>query len=110
MTLYFLDSGSYSKGWLDIGGLIHGTEYDWIHQDQIDWFLEESGKYSSYVHLQAAHNSGQTARISAIERPFTPDGTKDLGELWKRQSFDQVTPTTRRLAKPNALMFFHIPL
>ncbi|KAK7687305.1 hypothetical protein QCA50_009810 [Cerrena zonata] len=92
LTLYFLDSGSYSKGWLDIGGLIHGTEYDWIHQDQIDWFLEES------------------ARISAIERPFTPDGTKDLGELWKRQSFDQVTPTTRRLAKPNALMFFHIPL
>ncbi|CAL1715541.1 unnamed protein product [Somion occarium] len=92
LTLYFLDSGSYSKGWFDIGGILHGTEYDWIHQDQIDWFLEES------------------SRISAIERPFTPDGAKDFSDLWERQSSDQLTPTTRRLAKPNALMFFHIPL
>jgi hypothetical protein len=45
--------------------------------------------------------------IKPIERPFTPDTGKDLGNIWKRQS--QVTPA-RRLAKPNALMFFHIPL
>ncbi|KAI0072805.1 Metallo-dependent phosphatase [Panus rudis PR-1116 ss-1] len=92
LTLYFLDSGSYSRGWYDPFGLVHGTEYDWIHQDQIDWFLEES------------------SRISSIERPFTPDGAKDMGGLWSRQSSDQYLPSTRRLAKPNALMFFHIPL
>ena len=38
------------------------------------------------------------------------DWTKDLGSVWKRQGVDQITPDTRRLAKPNALMFFHIPL
>ena len=48
------------------------------------------------------------ASISAIERPFTPDGSKDLGGVWSRQ--DQYTPETRKLAKPNAMMFFHIPL
>ncbi|THH19807.1 hypothetical protein EW146_g1433 [Bondarzewia mesenterica] len=90
LTLYFLDSGSYSKGFIDWFGFFTPTEYDWIHQDQIDWFLKES------------------ASISAIERPFTPDGSKDLGHIWSRQG--QYTPETRKLAKPNALMFFHIPL
>jgi len=92
LTLYFLDSGSYSSGVLDWFGLFHGSEYDWIHEDQIDWFLQES------------------ALIDAIERPFVPDGTKDLNTIWRRQGVEQVTPNTRRLAKPNALMFFHIPL
>jgi hypothetical protein len=46
--------------------------------------------------------------VKPIERPFTPDSGKDFGDIWKRQS--QITPDTRRLAKPNALMFFHIPL
>ncbi|KAI0689492.1 Metallo-dependent phosphatase [Cytidiella melzeri] len=89
LTLYFLDSGAYSNGKWDLFGLFHGTEYDWIHQDQIDWFLEES------------------SRISVIERPFVPDGSKDLGGIWKRQT--QIAPP-QRLAKPNAMMFFHIPL
>ncbi|KAI0342973.1 Metallo-dependent phosphatase [Trametopsis cervina] len=89
LTLYFLDSGSYSKGRWDIFNMFHGTEYDWIHQDQIDWFL------------------GESSHIPSIERPFVPDGNKDLGGVWKRQG--QVTPQ-QRLAKPNALMFFHIPL
>lgn len=40
-------------------------------------------------------------------RPFTPDGMKDIGGIWKRD--DQLTPEVR-LAKPNAFMFFHIPL
>ncbi|TCD62378.1 hypothetical protein EIP91_006960 [Steccherinum ochraceum] len=92
LTLYFLDSGAYAKTWFEFAGIGHGPDYDWIHQDQIDWFLEES------------------ARISPIERPFTPDGTKDLGGIWKRQATDQITPNSRRLAKPNAMMFFHIPL
>lgn len=48
--------------------------------------------------------------IDPIERPFTPDGAKDLITIWERQGVDQVTPDTKRLAKPNAIMFFHIPL
>jgi hypothetical protein len=62
LTLYFLDSGSYSKGVLDWFGFFIPTEYDWIRQvggsrflflatpfilnytqSQIDWFLQESG-------------------------------------------------------------------
>ena len=50
------------------------------------------------------------AAIDAIERPFTPDGAKDLGSVWERQAGGQVLPNSRRLAKPNAMMFFHIPL
>ncbi|KAH9931932.1 Metallo-dependent phosphatase [Fomitopsis serialis] len=92
LTLYFLDSGSYSKGFMNWFGFFIPTEYDWIHQDQINWFLQESSS------------------IDPIERPFTPDTTKDLGDVWKRQAVGQVAPDARRLAKPNALMFFHIPL
>ncbi|KAJ3759333.1 Metallo-dependent phosphatase-like protein [Lentinula raphanica] len=92
LTLYFLDSGSYSKGFYNFWGMFTPTAYDWIRQDQIDWFLRES------------------ASINMIERPFTPDGAKDLASInWRRQT-DQLTPQTRRLAKPNAMMFFHIPL
>jgi len=92
LTLYFLDSGTYSDGTWDWFGWFHGTDYDWIRQSQIDWFLQESGS------------------IDPIERPFTPDGTKDLASVWKRQGVDQVTPDTKRIAKPNAMAFFHIPL
>ena len=45
--------------------------------------------------------------INPIVRPFTPDGSKDFGNIWERQ---QHPPATQKLAKPNALMFFHIPL
>ncbi|TFK71339.1 Metallo-dependent phosphatase [Pluteus cervinus] len=93
LTLYFLDSGSYSKGFLDWFGMFTPTAYDYIRQDQIDWFLQES------------------ARIKPIERPFTPDTGKDLGGIWnKRQGPDQLPPDLNRLAKPNAMMFFHMPL
>ncbi|OBZ66763.1 putative inactive purple acid phosphatase 29, partial [Grifola frondosa] len=92
LTLYFLDSGSYSTGFWNWFGFFIPTEYDWIHQDQIDWFLQES------------------SAMDPIERPFTPDGAKDLGDIWERQTSDQITGDRRRLAKPNALMFFHIPL
>lgn len=94
LTLYFLDSGSYSKGVLDWFGFFIPTEYDWIRQSQIDWFLQES------------------ASIKSIQRPFSPDTGKDLGHNWKvrQQPDDQITPAVAKLAKPNALMFFHIPL
>ncbi len=51
------------------------------------------------------------ASVNPISRPFSPDTAKDLGDTWERQfDGDQVTPSTSKLAKPNALMFFHIPL
>jgi hypothetical protein len=40
-------------------------------------------------------------------RPFTPDAGEDFRSLWERQ---QHPPSVQKLAKPNALMFFHIPL
>lgn len=91
LTLYFLDSGSYSRGFRDWFGFFYPTEYDWIRQSQIDWFLQES------------------ASVHSIERPFRPDENNDVGHVWKEQR-EQITPNTKRLAKPNALMFFHIPL
>lgn len=107
LTLYFLDSGSYSKGFFDWFGFFTPTEYDWIHQNQIDWFLQESGKFKIFNrHWILTHF---LASIQQIERPFRPDTGKDLGSVWKRQD-DQITPGMRRLAKPNAMMFFHIPL
>ncbi|KAF5362132.1 hypothetical protein D9756_002488 [Leucocoprinus leucothites] len=93
LTLYFLDSGSYSKYWLDWFGFFTPSELDYFRESQINWFLQES------------------ASISQIERPFHPDTAKDLGHNFQiRQGEDQLTPSNRRLAKPNALMFFHIPL
>jgi len=110
LTLYFLDSGSYAAGVLDWLGLFHGSEYDWIRESQINWFLQESGMRFNLRRLSAWLMIRLSASIESIERPFTPDGTKDLGSVWKRQGVDQITPNTRRLAKPNALMFFHMPL
>ncbi|KAJ6518748.1 Metallo-dependent phosphatase-like protein [Mycena sanguinolenta] len=91
LTLYFLDSGSYSRGFYNFWGILTPTAYDWIRQSQIDWFLQES------------------ASIQPIQRPFVPDTSKDLGHVWERQSEDQLTPQSK-LAKPNAMMFFHMPL
>ncbi|KAF8519664.1 Metallo-dependent phosphatase-like protein [Gautieria morchelliformis] len=88
LTLYLLDSGSYDSGFFDFFGFVP-TSYDYLKDTQIEWFLSES------------------AKISPIKRPFVPDGARDLGNLWKRQA---VLPSESRLAKPNAMMFFHIPL
>ncbi|KAH8979165.1 Metallo-dependent phosphatase [Lactarius hatsudake] len=88
LTMYFLDSGAYAAGFFDWLGF-WPTEYDYLRQDQIDWFLQQSGS------------------IDPIVRPFTPDGGKDFGDVWARQ---QHPPAAQKLAKPNALMFFHIPL
>lgn len=82
LTLYFLDSHAYAKtsAWT----FWKPADYDWIKQSQIDWYLEQSQK------------------VNAIERPFTPDGAKDIGNVWARAE--------KTLAKPIGLMFFHIPL
>lgn len=45
LTLYFIDSGAYAAGLVDWFGYFLPTEYDYIHQDQIDWFLQESGVF-----------------------------------------------------------------
>lgn len=105
--MYFLDSGSYASGYFDWFGFFKPTEYDYLRQDQINWFLQESGMFH-FHHLRCLLMLREGS-IAAIERPFTPDGANDLGKVWPRQS-DQITPSTRKLAKPNALMFFHIPL
>lgn len=121
ITLYLLDSGSYEPGLWNIFGFPPST-YDYIHdvsslywilwilsnnkQSQTQWFLSESCKlliptWRTIIFIILA-------KIAPIERPFAPDGAKDLGHSWKRQGV--VTEGGKRLAKPNALMFFHIPL
>ena len=109
LTLYFLDSGSYYTGVWDWFGIFHPTEYDYLRQDQIDWFLQESCTYHVHYTYRSSQTHNRLAAIDSVERPFTPDGAKDLGGIWARQN-GQVIPGERRLAKPNALMFFHIPM
>jgi hypothetical protein len=106
LTLYFLDSGSYAAGILSWFGFIP-TEYDYLHQDQIDWFLQESGMGCLLSLRSVFLKTCALDSINPIVRPFTPDGGKDFGDVWERQ---QVPPAVQKLAKPNALMFFHIPL
>jgi hypothetical protein len=107
LTLYFLDSGSYAAGFLDWFGFLRPVEYDYIHQSQIDWFLQESGMSTLVLSCLALNVLWAPGSINPIVRPFVPDGGQDLGDLWKRQ---QQPPVQQKLAKPNALMFFHIPL
>lgn len=92
LTLYFLDSGSYSAGVWDWFGFIP-TAYDYLRQSQIDWFLQES------------------SLIPMHERPWHPDGGRDLGSAWRRASQGKTRQAVERsLAKPNAVMFYHIPM
>jgi hypothetical protein len=114
LTLYFLDSGSYSSGIFNL----------WASDPQnMTGFgrVRLTGSYKNLVCLALVfscsldmHDSCTipTAFIDSIERPFTPDSGKDFGGLWagERQAGNQIPPVTKRLAKPNALMFFHIPL
>jgi hypothetical protein len=40
-----------------------------------------------------------------------PDGGRDLGHVWSRDTTSETSQTSQtKLAKPNAMMFFHIPL
>lgn len=45
--------------------------------------------------------------MDPIERPFRPDGASDIGKVWTKRRLQERQST---LAKPNAMMFFHIPL
>jgi len=65
---------------------------------------------SSLQSLSAWLMTRLSASIDTIERLFTLDETNELNFFWKRQEVDQITPDTRRLARPNALMVFHMPL
>ena len=90
-TLYFLDSHAYqgtTLPWVE-------ADYDYIKESQILWFLNES------------------ASIKPIERPFQPDGAADLGHIWMSKRSMKPGRLSRQdttFAKPNAMMFFHIPL
>ena len=44
---------------------------------------------------------------AVVPRMIELSETVIYGDIWERQ---QVPPTVQKLAKPNALMFFHIPL
>ncbi|CAE6397275.1 unnamed protein product [Rhizoctonia solani] len=101
LTLYFLDSGAYvSNGlawWKEL-------EYDYLRDSQITWFLGESKK------------------IHAIERPFSLNAKRDPGRILRRDRKRRLDLLERqattggnasggkKLAKPNAMTFFHIPL
>ncbi|KAK8847584.1 hypothetical protein IAR55_005443 [Kwoniella newhampshirensis] len=88
-TLYFLDSHAYQKKTLPWAK----ADYDYIKTSQIDWYRNVS--------------SG----IKPIERPFKPDGVDDLGHIWSARSRPSRLPREETtLAKPNAMMWFHIPL
>lgn len=110
-SLYFLDSHSHQPPkwpWLP-------SDYDFLKPSQISWFLNTS------------------EAIKPIERPFTPDGADDLGKVWRKKDglatlASLVKSMHKRrlgsdravsgagdtdnkiLAKPNAIMFFHIPI
>ncbi|KAH7093919.1 Metallo-dependent phosphatase [Auriculariales sp. MPI-PUGE-AT-0066] len=86
LTLYFLDSHGYITA--DYGLFKQIVDYDYIHQRQIDWFLAES------------------QQIKYIVRPFRPDGAHDTGNITSRVK----AGAGQKLAKPNALMFYHIPI
>ncbi|KAG8888128.1 hypothetical protein FRB98_008320 [Tulasnella sp. 332] len=89
LTLFFLDSHAYSgTGW----SFWKPADYDWIKQSQIEWFVQ------------------QRQEISPIERPFTHDGASDLAKVWPRNDINGRAPGETTLIKPNALVFFHIPL
>ncbi|KAL7419143.1 Phosphatase dcr2 [Cryptotrichosporon argae] len=89
-TLYFLDSHAEQKvtlPWVK-------ADYDYLKTSQIEWFRNVS------------------SHIKPIQRPFTPDGADDLGNIWRARSLPSRLDArqTSKLARPNAMMWFHIPL
>ncbi|OXG80415.1 hypothetical protein C345_05305 [Cryptococcus neoformans A2-102-5] len=89
-TLYFLDSHAYQKRTLPWAK----PDYDYLKTSQIEWYRNVSSS------------------IKPIERPFKPDGAEDLSGIWSRRSQASRLPRdgSQTLAKPNAMMWFHIPL
>lgn len=46
-----------------------------------------------------------------VQRPWKPDGGKDLSAVWaKRGGKNRQATEKRTIAKPNAMMFYHIPI
>jgi hypothetical protein len=46
-----------------------------------------------------------------IQRPWKPDGGKDLSGIWtKRGRKNRQATEKRTIAKPNGMMFYHIPI
>jgi hypothetical protein len=96
-TLYFLDSGSTAPK-----EKLHPFAwpgYDYLRWDQIDWLLGISNK------------------VKKIERPYSPDGARDLPPLWNRTSdvrgrgnIGSARKRGTHLSKPKALLFTHIPV
>ena len=91
LTLYFLDSGSYAEGILDWLGFVQSDDYDWIHQSQIDWFLQESGTCDANTFemfdpdlflsidqcdseaVSPRHWKGSRRHLAASKRPNSPN-------------------------------------
>lgn len=103
-NLYFFDSGADApKHFWTLS-----SKYDWIRQDQVEWFLKQS------------------AKVRKILRPYRPDGAADLPKLdWiesegarntrpaeprQEESWDAGASQGQTMTKPNAIAFVHIPL
>ncbi|WVQ98259.1 hypothetical protein IAU59_005382 [Kwoniella sp. CBS 9459] len=91
-TLYFVDSHSYQKKTVPW----RKADYDYIKASQLEWYRNVSSS------------------IKPIARPFHPDGADDLGHIWRRNRPARLradgSSGGQTLAKPNAMMWFHIPL
>ncbi|WVF69590.1 hypothetical protein IAT40_004368 [Kwoniella sp. CBS 6097] len=91
-TLYFLDSHANQKKTVPW----RKADYDYIKASQLDWYRNVSSS------------------IKPIARPFHPDGADDLGHIWRRNKPARLradsSTSGQTLAKPNAMMWFHIPL
>lgn len=107
LTLYFLDSGSYSRGWLDIFGFFNPTEYDYLRTSQIDWFLQESGK-------PKPHSGVLQTRLTHFLHSFHPrDCTAFPPRRWERPRPCMGTPgpnhthdtQTREAQRPHVLPY-----
>jgi hypothetical protein len=81
LTLYFIDSGAYAAGLIDWFGFFQPTEYDYIHQDQIDWFLQESGVFVACSILKWAKRVCCNLRV---DKPYhTTIYSRRLQGLWQ---------------------------
>ncbi|EIN09401.1 Metallo-dependent phosphatase [Punctularia strigosozonata HHB-11173 SS5] len=70
LTLYFLDSGAYSKGFYDWFGWFTGTEYDWIHRHRSNLLKDHSRQMeakTSGTFGVAGGGSGPSARQASSQ-------------------------------------------
>jgi hypothetical protein len=94
------------------------VELVWLHRYRIRLDPREP----EYVRLSFSHPNllisrsvswflEQSSRVPMIQHPWKPDGGKDLSAVWtKRGGKTRQATENRTLAKPNALMFYHIPI